>query len=504
MKYLLPRSEVIKSIDPKWVDVLPLHDNHEVEELTAFDLLTSERFDIMANYLFAKLHLLDVAEDWGVKLFKEVRNIMGLRQTNHCDPNLRDEEDEDVKELLRLLTDHCINKEMRPIPVGQDNIIIDGANQVAAGLLFDQTLSTIKFDIKPAQYNYQYFLKNGLEQEIADAMVLEYCRLCPNMFVVVVFPITTGRNDEINETLKEYGQIHYEKEISFTELGRYNLIRLLYFNMHWIGDDSEITYGVCHHVENRFWNNGTAKFIFLKFHDPAQVLEAKSRLRALFDLKNFSIHINDTHEETVWIAEHILSTNNIFFLNNAQPWLSRKFCGALLKFHQMIEKEGLDKSNLCVTGSPVLAGFGLRDVNQIDYLTFGEHFISTMDLQNYVIQRKVIPESVITDDLIYDPRYYFYYRGIKFVALPLLREIKLFEVNNKFIKTIHLIDSLNADFPNVYRIIRNIRFAIKKTSAKISHFRITDIKTILPKFIKPLVKWAYQLIFNRNAKNNDS
>ena len=330
---------------------------------------------------------------------------------------------------------------------------------------------------------------------MADSMALEFCRLSPNMVIAVVFPVANGKDDEVQNILKEYGQIAYEKQVVFLELGRHNLIRQLYRNESWLGADGDITPGLRHHVEQRFLNDRPVKFYFLVCRDISKIKEAKARVRALFDLQNDSIHINDTHEETLRIAEQILTLNSLHFLNHAQPWLSKNFLSMFAEYQQEIKKQNLDKDNLCIDSGSVLAAYGLRDTNDLDYLHLGDEMALAMNSKISAHNAELVYHAAPLGDLLFDPRNYFYYDGMKFISLPTLRRMKEKRNESKDVKDLLLIDSLRGDVPSMGRVWRNMRFFFKKAYEGMVHFELWKIKNIIPQFWHPVARQVYHAPF---------
>jgi hypothetical protein len=496
MKTLLNRSEILMHFDPDVCNLLPLQDVHAVEMFEPIKLLSSERFDVLASYLYAKLHLLGASQAWAWKV------LFDVYQACDRDEVFSGKTFNDYQQAFDAFLDGIkvggFKKRDRYIPVGRNNVLLGDAKRLAAALLFSQPVYAVKFDQELPLLNSDYFQNRGLSQDVADAMMLEYCRLCPNMVVVVVFPIAHGKDGEIHRILQDYGQVVFEKEISFTQLGQYNLISMLYFNMHWIGTDGDITYGVCHHVDHRFLNDNPVKFLFMVCDDISKVLALKTLLRDLFPLKNFSIHINDTHEETLWIAEQLLTPNSIHFLNHAQPWLSLKFFSKFEALKKEIIDQGLDAKAVILGGASTLAVYGLRDSEHLNCLYFKDEKARsdkiTTDANHVVLGGTV--EAM--EDLLYDPRSHFYFRGMKFMALEVLSSLNAIQQGVAGVRDRLLLASVTGASPHIFRFWRTLRFWFKRTRVKVANFKIRDVKNLLPASIYAKAKQIYQTLFHPN------
>jgi len=495
MKNRLLKSDVIKSINSHLLTLLPLQEEHETDELPATVLLRGERFDVMSKYIYAKLSQMNVAHDWRSKVYFELQKIFGFKEGDASGKKSQADYLKEFDSLLNSIKTNGFKKEIGLLPIGDKNIIIDGAHRLAASLLFAQCVPVVKFNTEPAIYDYKYFVAGGLDSNVLDAMALEFCRLSRNMVIAVVFPVASGKDDEIQSVLKDYGQIAYEKQVIFSEIGRHNLIRQLYRNESWLGRDGEITSGLRYHVEKRFLDGRPVKFYFLVSNDISKIREAKTYIRALFDSQNDSIHINDTYEETLRIAEQILTPNSIHFLNHAQPWLSKNFLSMFVEYQQEIKKQNLDKDNLCVDSGSVLAAYGLRDTNDLDYLHLGDAMALDMNSRLGAHNTELVYHTAPLGDLLFDPRNYFYYDGMKFLSLPALRCMKESRNEAKDVKDLLLIDSMQGDVPNMSRVWRNVRFFFKKFYEGIIHFELWKIKNIIPESWHPMARSAYHAPF---------
>jgi hypothetical protein len=500
MKDCLTKSEVIDALDKKVLDKLPLEEIHSVDVVSPVDLLSPERFDLLADMIYAKYHRLKVAKNWRNRVYLDCKKITKSEESVRSSGNTIVKDQSEFDNLLDHMKDMDGPKSGIYVPISDERIVINHAHQLAAAHIFHQPIHAIQFQYHPNEFDYGYFQENGLSQDILDGMALTYSNLCSHMFVIVVFPIARGKDDEIEHLMSEYGYVAFQKEVSFTKLGKYNLIQLLYASMHWIDPDGDITYGVCHHVEHRFWQDNPVKFYFLIFDDPSKILEAKERLRASFDLKNFSLHINDTHDETISIAEQILTPNSVYFMNHAQPWLCKRTLRLLKEFKEEIRRQGLERDHFCLVGDSVLAVFGLRNVKHIDFLYMGDSSALDFDSRFRVINEEVPLEQDSIGDLIFDPNNHFYFMGLKFISPSRFSEIKNRENSLKNFIDQGLIHLLEAESPNVYRSWRKIRFFCKTTFVKMTHIQVNirQIRNIIPAFLRPFAKKIYHKFFRRN------
>lgn len=495
MKSILHRTEVIRSINPHLLTILPLQEYHEIDSLLPIELLCGDRFDLMSKYIYGKLRRLDVAKNWRLHVYISLQKIFGFREGDGSGKNSQFDYLIKFDEILESIKTKGFVDEFGFLPVGFNNVLIDGAHRLAASLLYGHSVRVLKFDFVSPKYDYKYFLTRGLPIEVADSMALEFCRLSPNMVIAVVFPVALGKDDEIRRILNDYGRVAYTTQIVFSEIGRYNLIRQLYRGESWIGSDGEVTPGLYRHVTGRFSGKSPVKFYFILKNNTTDIRDAKGRIRELFGLQNDSIHINDTHEETVRIAEQTLVPNSVHFLNHAQPWLRKNFLDLFKEYKKQIEIQNLDKEKYCVDSGSVLAAYGLRDTNDLDYLHLGPKMILAPDAKISEHNGELHYHETSIGDILFDPNNYFYYDGMKFISLNQLRKMKTRRNEAKDIMDILLIDSLIGDMSDLHKLSRRIRFLFKKTYELFTHFQPWQLKYLIPEFFHPIAKKIYHALF---------
>jgi len=491
---VIHRRDVQKRINPHLLETLPFRDQHESNVINPFCLLTPARFDVLAKYLYAKHWYMNMAMDWATMVYRDhLRVFGGLKEGDYSGKNTLMDFIDQFQTILKSIEENDFNQDESLIPVDKDEIIIDGSHRLAACLYHNKNLSTVLFDVHASRYDSQFFKNRGLLPDVADAMTLEYCEFSRNMRIAVIFPVAQGKDAEILNILEKNGEVVYQKEILFSEIGRYNLIRQIYRNEAWIGDFKSITPGLQYHVDKRFLRRLPVRFIFFICKDDKYVKEAKKYIRNLFDLNNDSIHINDTQEETIRIAQQILTANSIHFLNHAQPWKSTNFWNLFNKYKENIQRNNIDASQFCIDSGGVLASYGLRDTDDLDYLHAGQALNIFGEEKINEHNQELKYHNLELGDIVYDPRNHYYYDGMKFASLNIVQEMKDNRNEAKDIKDTILIESLNADSVlRIWKIKREIHFFIKKLYERIIHFQLWQIKKIIPRKFHPIARAIYR------------
>ena len=192
-------------------------------------------------------------------------------------------------------------------------------------------------------------------------------------------------------------------------------------------------------VKGCYAASGPTTVFLVETQSPSILPALKDEIRALFNVGKHSVHINATHSETVRISQSTLNDNSIHFLNNSQNAYFPLFDQLFSAYKNTILNYSLRSDDFCVSGSSTLTAYGLRQGEDLDYLhTFPEHkFVGhpsisshNSELHNYCHSR---------DDIVYNPANHFYYRGLKFASLNVIKNLKQKRGESKDEKDINLI-----------------------------------------------------------------
>lgn len=396
--------------------------------------LIPERFDLLAKYIYVKYQDLGVETSFHRNLYDEHIRVFNGGWEFPGTKTTIDEFRYTFDELIKSLKIHGFDTTVSVIPIGKNGIPYNGAHRIAACIWFQLEVKTRLLKNRPGSvYDWQFFqtyqlhVPHGLRTEFTDVMALQYALLkSDSCRMIVVFPKALEEERDLQAfegELKAFGKIVYKNSLELTSNGLINLIEECYYREPWIGDDY-------HGVKAKFklcWAQRLRVQAYLfEPQDPGLVRLIKTRLRKHFSAGQHALHINDTPVETVRIAKAILNDNSVHWLNHAKmtrhQWkgndrLVFQFSKLLLDNYSFDEAE-----RFLVDGSMVLSVYGLREANDLDYIHFGsamEHQ-SQLQIQSH---NHEWPKTAI-DDLIFNPKNYFYAHGVKFLTPKALLEFK--------------------------------------------------------------------------------
>lgn len=267
-----------------------------------------------------------------------------------------------------------------------------------------------------------------------DEAALRYVKREQNAYVVNLHQVVDrAQETEAEAIFREHGTICYKKELWPTYTGYVNLKRLSYDAFwgreKWVGTTANRYAGARLHAKLSRGDDVCPLRVYV-FVSPSiqDVAAVKAAVRALVGVGNYCIHINDTHEEAVWLAETYFNGNSWAFVNRRSFDLDEDRLDAMIrKLKTHVEERHAAIEDVCVTDEAVLTVFGLGKSDKVSFLCrngFGLELPDSKEMSS-VDGEALRFYSRSKDEIIGNPDCHFYYRGVKFVAPSLVREMKL-------------------------------------------------------------------------------
>ena len=395
-------------------------------------LLHPCRFDLMAKYLYIKSKDKKLETDFFKELYH--KHLITFNGCNEFPDRTVGETGLSKTKIDIFLNtfDSLINNiknygydEKYPIPVGKNGIIVNGAHRLMTSYYYNVIPKIKRFDQNGNMgYNYSFFLNRKnlpqLEEIYSDTMALEYIKHNENIRTMIIYPVgfNTEIIKEVINIINNYGYIYYHKVIHLNSKGVNNLIKELYRGEDWIGGLFPSGWSPGGKAQRCVINDETNPILYISIcmNDVNKCIELKEKCRELYNLGKHSLHMSDYNSDTYRISSCLLNSNSIHFLNNGSNDISEPTKNLLKTYF----KNKIDE-DYCLTSSLILEMYGLRQANDVDYLhkddikleNFGLH--SGEWLQYYKENK---------DSIIYNPSNYFYFNGLKFASLKVIKEMK--------------------------------------------------------------------------------
>ena len=435
--------------------------NQENKWVQPLDLVSPYRFDIMFKYMFADLMEKGITEDWALEPYRHHLEVWNnLTEVSPAKSGIEDYISS-FKEIIQSFKSDGWNENLEPIPVHcSTKAPLNGAHRIAAALLFDKTLLCKEVDDNAARHvgchcNASFLLSRkqhvatGLSRDHADLATLQYAKLKTNTRILTVFPAAVGHEVELNHIINNECHIIYGKKVNLSVLGAFNFIRYTYDEDKsrgnpWLGNANDGWSGARSKMQHCFpiQSKGIIRSLWFEEKSPQHSTYLKEKIRAIFNIGKHSVHINDTHTETLAMSGYLLNANGINFINQpdgAAP--TPKFDSFFERFKLWISKSDLDINDFCIDSSAVLSAYGLRDCRDLDFLYAGSAIDTGMDdVSCHNEELKFYRHS--KNEIIFNPQNHFYYKGVKFASLEVVKAMKQFRDEEKDKVDVRLIDNM--------------------------------------------------------------
>ncbi len=387
--------------------------------------LKQRRFDLIFKYLYLKCPENDFVKE---AYLENIRAFNGFYEVEPSDGVAKNSAEKFLKSfnaLYHSIKTDGFNKKMGVIPVGDNGEISDGAHRLAVCAYLDLDVET-QSDGRNDLYDYKFFTRQKMDPAIMDFGALEYVKLNPNAYIVNLHSVTDpSKDDRVVQILEKYGFVYYKKDIKLTFDGYVNLKKLSYGSFwereSWIGTVEDKFAGAQMHARNSIGKNPLRAFVFV-CDDLQKVIKAKAEIRNLFNLGNYSVHINDTREEAIWLAETYFNKNSLDMINNRPlDYEDTEFDKIVEKLNKLIFEYHLQKEDFCCLATSI---FGVRKSGDLDCFYLGNEKIDFFsdDISDNSDEFVFYPYK--PTEILNDPAYHCYYHGLKFISLNNLRYIK--------------------------------------------------------------------------------
>lgn len=265
-------------------------------------------------------------------------------------------------------------------------------------------------------YDYRFFRKMKMDEAILDYGMLGVCKIKSEYFYIVnLHSVVDVANDDVVEAiLSKYGFVFYKKCVDLTYNGYVNIKKISYGSFwdreSWIGTSMNRFSGLQGHAKCSMGKFPLRAFVFVCDDLALVIKKAKQEIREVFNIGNFSVHINDTHEEAVWLAEAYFNKNSLA-LTNHQPFFVEDvaFNERIENFKTYLTSVNVSVDDVCGAGSTPLNVASLRHSDDFDYLSVDSRCaISDEVYSPHDEQLSNYPYS--KEEIITNPDYHFYYQ----------------------------------------------------------------------------------------------
>lgn len=365
---------------------------YEIQEMDARELLCPERLDLAAKIAYIEAHEKGGDMSFARELYR--KHIEAFSEGNYTEPGDKNKTSLEkffsvFDELIDNYKENGFDSDKSLVPIGRDNIILDGAHRTACAIFFGGKISVIRFPQFEVNFDYRYFRSRRLSEEMLEYMAIVYSRYASKpLYLACLWPVSTvaKRSQAIDIIAAQHG-IVYDTSVMLKKNGLRNFMMQIYQHQDWIGTPDNHFAGVMGKADACFAPNTSTETILFEGGALEEVFQMKDHIRAVFMLDKHAVHISDSNEETKLMASLLFSANSRHALNYGKPDAFPQ-C-----FRKFMEIKG---TGATLGTSATLAYYGIANVGEM------------------------VEDSVAFDE--WNPRTYFVFDGLKLPALAQVKE----------------------------------------------------------------------------------
>ena len=317
------------------------------------------------------------------------------------------------------------------IPVDKNLVPLDGAHRVACAAYFGRKLHILRFLKREYQFSgFQYLKKQLLPPSVADTMAMEATKWHDDLFVFFLWPqahLNQQKLETAMERIRNSTDELYETNYYLSSHGLWNLMLQIYGHMDWIGNVDNGYSNLITKVDEVWAKNGLVHLMIVRANSCDFVMKIKTELRDFFEIGLSSIHSTDNIEETRLALSALLNPKSRHFLEHAYPTTYKEALRLCNEFRLSIKNQGLKPDDFVIDSSMVLAIYGAREANDLDYYCLPGTDISILQTIQGVEEHDKTQQSFYqlpVKDYILNTNNYFCFNGLKFISLQQLMLFK--------------------------------------------------------------------------------
>lgn len=440
--------------------------NYQIQTIQAKKLLSYARLDLAFKLIYIKYKNLEFTQ----KIYKEHINAFSLGSFKEYGNDKKNSFDDFIQSFNHTFLDikkNGFDDSKTLIPLSKNGIILNGSHRVASAIFLNQNVRCVQLEVSADIYGYNFFYGRNVANDTLDFAVSEFIEYSDDTYIACIWPTAQGFDSEIEKIIPN---IVYRKDIKLNANGAHNLLTQIYYGEKWLGNIENNFQGAKSKLIECFKTFSPVRIIAFQADNFEKVSQVKEQVRKLFNVGKHSIHITDTKGEALRISRMVFNKNSIYFLNYAKPNRYASTQKKITKFKKFIQENQLNSNDVLLDGGTVLSVYGLRKSNDIDYFIDDNAKIkyNYPELDNHDGELKY--HDIDKLELIYNPKFYFYFNDLKFIAFNQLYKMKKNRLETKDINDCKIMDAIkdeNNFKQNALRIKQNLVYFRVKYRKKI-------------------------------------
>ena len=428
----------------------------KIELVDAAQFLTSKRFDLVCKlyYIDCREHKRDVA--FAKKLYESnIISITGGTCREEWNPAKSSIEGyiKVFDELIDHIKENGFDQNKSVVPVANDGNILDGAHRVAIAIYYHLPLPIVRLNCRSWGNDYKSFSCGSqfdMSEEYLDFTAYQYLEYKEPGYIAIIWPIShkDPNYDIAVKLLEENCSVVYKKQVRFNYSGFTQFVMHNYMDTDWAGGLSAHLPGIHVVVNERYAEGQPVTILQLDGEKLEEIVKLKWIIRTVLHEGFCKIHITDTQHEAIRMAKLLYNQNSIDFLNNSNFIRYDSFIQPFLEFRKAVLENGYE-DDVCADTGGVLGIYGLRETNDIDYLSQTDEDLPGLEAYDRHTQEyySAFKEEIVCKDIVEQWNKHYYCFDIMFASIDTVREFKSSRNEPKDKVDVALIDKMDTQSP---------------------------------------------------------
>lgn len=299
------------------------------------------------------------------------------------------------------------------IPIAKNDSILNGSHRIASAIHLGVGVDSVKFDSAPHHYDYAFFRKRCTPERLIKLAVLRFSEACINCFIGFAWPAKSGVTNEVDKVLT---RVVFKETISLNFFGARRLLSEIYSGEKWIGNLDNNFQGVDSKLFECFKCGYDVTVYIFEADSLQEVLDYKNRIRTNVGCGKHSIHITDTHTDTLRLSKLTLNDNSIAMMNHGTYYDQKIHFSwfQVLKNYLSIVNIGVD--DILLNEAALSSLFGIRTDDCPKLFCGNEITIGKLINAPLHIDERLKDRGAVMAELIYNNSYYLYFDGVKVIS----------------------------------------------------------------------------------------
>ena len=321
------------------------------------NLLVPERIDIAAKLYYIDSYVKKESMEFAKEIYsKHIEAFTRGRfiEDGNEEKNSLDKYYKEFNYLIDTIRDKGFDDSISILPVGKNGELLDGSHRAACAIYFNKKVTIAKAKKEIRRFDYSFFKKRKLSNELLGYMAIEYVKYKKNnnIFFACIWPKVSSKDRmQLLSAFQNETRIIYYEDIKLSYIGLRHFLIQCYQDEEWLGNPDNHFSGVIG-KEIDIWKKGNPLTgILFEAESLDKVRKLKERIREYTGMGNSALHTTDDREESLALAQCLFHPNSVHLMN----------LGILDKYPKIIKALKKTDNTHCYNEEITLGLYGLRN-----------------------------------------------------------------------------------------------------------------------------------------------